>query len=68
MHQNIADQMKTQSCTFVISRVDLAHHSCVPRRYIADGIPLSPRLRSWYGGAEAMLLMGGAVPQEQTIS
>ena len=32
MHQNLADQMKTQTHTFIIGRVDLARHSRVPRR------------------------------------
>ena len=32
MHRNLADQMKTQTHTFVIGRVDLAQHSRVPRR------------------------------------
>ena len=32
MHQNLADQMKTQTRTFVIGRVDLAQHSRVLRR------------------------------------
>ena len=59
MHQNLADQMKTQSRTFDMGRVDLAQHSHVPRRCIPNGIPLAPRPRSWHGGAGAMLLMGG---------
>ena len=59
MHQNLADQMKTPGRTFVIGRVDLARHSRVPRRCIADGIPLAPRPRSWHGVAEAMSLLGG---------
>ena len=59
MHQNLADQMQTQSHTFVISSINLARHSRVPRRCIATNIPLASRPRSWHGGAEAMLLMGG---------
>ena len=59
MHQNLADQMKTQSRTFVIGSVNLARHSRVPRHCIAAAIPLAPRLRSWHGSAEAILLMGG---------
>ena len=59
MHQNIADQMKTQSRIFVIGCVDLACHSRVLRHRIAAAIPLASRTRSWHGGAEAMSLMEG---------
>jgi len=46
--------MDAATHAFVIGRVNLARHSCVPWRCIATAIPLAPCPRSWHGGAEAM--------------
>ena len=59
MHQNLTDQIKTQSRTFVIGHANLDRDSRVPRRCIATAIPLAPLPKSWHGGAEAVSLMGG---------